>query len=135
MNTINSAPKIGGWNTVLFSLTRIRKNDLGKKLGIEIGEFACGKGLLIYHAGSIIINGGSSIGEDLRLHGGNCIGNSGNESSCPTIGDGVEIGYGGVVIGNVTLGSNIKVGANATVVTDCLIDGVTLVGTPAQVVN
>ncbi len=114
-------------------MLRIRKNALGKRLGIEIGEFACGKGLLIYHAGSIIINGGSNIGENLKLHGGNCIGNNGKDSMCPIIGDGVEVGYGGVVIGNVTLGNNIKIAANATVVKDCLFDGATLVGTPAKV--
>lgn len=131
----NRAVKMGGVYVAIFSLLRIRKNALGKRLGIEIGEFACGRGLLIYHAGSIVINGESSIGDNLKLHGGNCIGNNGKDSACPNIGEGVEVGYGGVIIGNASLGNNIKVAANATVVKDCLIDGVTLVGTPAKVVS
>ena len=123
--------KRGGIYKAFFVLTRIRKNALGKKLGIEIGEFACGKGLLIYHAGSIVINGASSIGDNLKLHGANCIGNSGKTKECPSIGNDVEIGYGGTVIGAVKIGNNIKIGSNATVVKDCLIDGATLIGTPA----
>lgn len=125
---------VGGvLHNVLFTFSRIRKNALGKKLGVEIGENACGKGMLIYHPVGIVINGASQIGENLRLHGNNCIGNSGQNNVCPRIGDNCELGFGAVVIGEVEIGSGIKIGANATVVKDCPTDNVTLVGTPARI--
>ena len=125
-------PRKGCINSVLFIINRIRKNRLGTRLGIEIGEVSCGEGLLIYHSGSIVINGASTIGKNCRLHGGNCIGNSGNDKACPVIGDNAELGYNAVVIGKVKLGDNIKIGANAVVVKDHIDNGVTLIGIPAR---
>lgn len=116
----------------LFVITRLRKNLLGKKIGVEIGENCCEEGLLIYHNGSIVINGHAKIGKNLKLHGCNCIGNLGEDLRCPVIGDNVDFGVGAIAIGNITIGNNIKIGANATCVKDCTEDNVTLVGTPAK---
>lgn len=87
--------------------------------------------MLIFHSGFIVINSNSRIGENLVLHGSNCIGNSGTDSACPIIGDNVELGVGAVVIGNVKIGDHVKIGANATCVKSCERNYVTLVGTPA----
>ena len=76
-------------NILLFPFyvcTRLRRNLLGKQIGIEIGENCCDKGLNIYHNGSIVINGNSKIGMNLKLHGCNCIGNLGEKNmKCPHI--------------------------------------------------
>lgn len=120
----------------LFIVSRLRKNLLGKKIGVEIGENCCDIGLLIYHNGSIVVNGNSKIGKNLRLHGCNCIGNLGeHDLRCPTIGDNVDFGVGSIAIGNIVIGDNIKIGANATCIKNCNENDVTLVGTPAIVVN
>ena len=120
----------------LFLICRIRKNALGKNIGVEIGENCCGKGLLIYHNGSIVINGNARIGENLRLHGNNCIGNLGEKSlGCPTIGNNVSFGVGAIAIGEITIGDNVKIGANATCVKNCKKNNVTFVGTPATVIS
>ena len=117
----------------IYILTRLRRNLLGKKIGIEIGENSVGKGLIIYHNGSIVINKNSKIGKNLKLHGCNCIGNLGKEdNNCPIIGDNVDFGVGSIAIGNIKIADNVKIGANATVVKDCLAPGATLVGTPAK---
>ncbi len=120
----------------LFVLTRIRKNLLGKSIGIEIGDNCCDKGLTIYHNGSIVINGHAKIGKNLKLHGSNCIGNmSEHDLKCPVIGDNVEFGVGSIAIGDIHIGNNIKIGANAVCIHDCIENDVTLVGTPAVVVR
>jgi UDP-N-acetylglucosamine--N-acetylmuramyl-(pentapeptide) pyrophosphoryl-undecaprenol N-acetylglucosamine transferase len=64
---------------------------------------------------------------------GNCIGNNGLTQSVPVIGDGLDLGIGACVLGDVKLGNDIKVGANAVVVRSAQGDGLTLVGIPAHV--
>ena len=86
-----------------------KKNTLATKLGFDIDTPNIGKGLLIYHIGATVINGGAIIGENCILHGNNCIGNKGPAgSSCPVIGNNVEIGVGAKIIGGVTIADNIK---------------------------
>lgn len=117
---------------IMCSIYRRRKNKLGMKLGIEIGENCFKKGLLIYHSGNIVINSKARIGENCKLHGDNCIGNNGKEEEVPVIGNNVEIGVGAKILGGITLTDNIKIGANAVVVKDCNNLGKTLVGIPAK---
>lgn len=110
-----------------------RKNTLGNRLGFKIPRNCFGPGLTIYHHGQVIINEGARIGANCRLHGGNCIGNNGLTQAVPQIGDGLDLGIGACVIGDVKLGNDIKVGANAVVVRSAEQNGVTLVGIPARV--
>lgn len=119
---------------LLELLYATRKNRLGNCLGFYIQPFSIGKGTVIFHHGSIIINGNASIGEYCRLHGNNCIGNNGSSPDSPQIGDNVEIGYGAVVIGDVKIANDVKIGAGAVVVKDCLVEGATLVGVPAKMI-
>ncbi len=112
-----------------------RKNRLGNKLGFKIPCNCFGPGLTIYHHGEIIVNESARIGADCRLHGGNCIGNSGKTDEAPIIGDGLDLGIGAKIIGGVTLGNNVTVGANAVVTKSFEQDGVTLLGIPAKPKN
>ena len=106
---------------------------LGIKLNYEISPVAkIGKGLMIYHNGPIVINPNVVAGENLVLHGDNCIGNSGKDQKCPVIGNNVELGYGAKIIGDVHIGNNICIGAGAVVVNDFIEDGITIVGVPAR---
>ena len=109
-----------------------KKNKLGLRLGIEIGPNCFGKGLQIYHSGSIIINNGVKAGENCKLHGANCIGNNGKTNDAPKLGDNVDIGYGAVIIGNITVANNVKIGANAVVTRSITEDNSTYVGIPAK---
>ena len=123
----------GVFNKINFLRYRIKKNNLGLKLGLEIHEDSIDKGLIIYH-NNIVINRKSKIGKNCSLHGMNCIGNNGKNDLCPTIGDNVEIGSGAIIIGNIKIGNNVIIGAGATVVKD-VPDNVIVVGNPAKILK
>ena len=108
-----------------------KKNRLGAKLGIEIGPNCFGKGLSIWHGGSIVVNPDVRAGENCVLRGANCIGNNGTVNDNPVLGDNVELGYGAVIIGGVTVAGDTKIGANA-VVNRSIEEGGTYVGVPAK---
>lgn len=112
-----------------------KKNKLGIRLGIEIGPNCFGKGLQIYHIGSIIVNPEVRAGENCRLHGGNCIGNNGKTQGVPQIGNNVDVGYGAVLIGEISIANYVKIGANAVVNKSILEEGSTAVGIPFDIVK
>lgn len=122
----------GLYHKALYIFYRRRKNRLGAKLGIEIWDNTFEQGLLIYHAGNIVINGMSVIGKNCTLHGSNCIGNNGKTLDSPIIGDNVRLGVGAKVIGNVKIANNITVAAGAVVVNSFLEEGITIGGIPAR---
>lgn len=112
------------------------KNHIGESLGITAWHNTIGRGLRIWHYGSVIINGHSMIGSGCQLHGNNCVGNNGiNNESAPHIGNNVEIGVGAKIIGDIYIADDVKIGANAVVVKSCMTKGVTLVGVPAHEVK
>lgn len=112
-----------------------KKNNLGIRLGVEIGPNCFGKGLNLYHIGSVIINPHIRAGENCSLHGNNCIGNTGFSKEVPKIGNNVDIGFGAVVIGPVEIADNIKIGSNAVVNHSFLEEGCTVAGVPARIVK
>lgn len=118
----------------LMSLLYLRKkNKLGNRLGFRIPRNTFEEGLTIYHHGEIIINENVKVGKNAVLHGGNCIGNDGTAGGkVPVIGDGLDLGIGAKVIGDVTLGNHVSIGANAVVTRSFANDGITLVGIPAR---
>ena len=109
-----------------------KKNVLGNRLGFKIPKNCFGPGLTIYHHGCIIVNEDARIGANCRLHGNNCIGNSGKTNAAPVIGTELDLGFGASIIGNVHLGDRVTVGAHAVVVRSDPRDGITLVGVPAK---
>lgn len=111
-----------------------RQNRLGNRLGIYISPKAeIGGGLLIYHHGSLIINGNVKIGSNCKFHGNNCIGNKGKEDvSSPVIGDYCDIGFGATIIGAVQIANHTSIGAGAVVTKDCLTENEVLIGVPAN---
>ena len=120
-------------NCARFSATILRRkrNMVGIKLGISISPFSVDEGLRIWHSAGIVINPRSKIGKNLTLHGANCIGNSGdNNSLAPTLGSNIDVGFGAVVIGEISLADDIRIGAGAVVVKDLTVAG-TVVGCPA----
>lgn len=122
------------YHSLMYLFVRRRKNILGYKLGIEIWENSCGKGLRISHYGNIVINGDAHLGEYCVLHGANCLGNTGlpGEKDAPTLGNHVDIGVGASIIGGVSIADNVRIGAGAVVVDSCSMPGAVLVGVPAQ---
>ncbi len=105
--------------------------------GIEIHP-ACfiGKGLLIDHGSGVVIGETAIIGDDCTLFQGVTLGGTGKERGKrhPTLHNGVFVGAGAKVLGNIEIGNNAKIGANAVVLTD-VPDGATAVGVPAKVIK
>lgn len=121
---------------VLAQYYRFLRNYYGRKMNIEASTYNIGKGLLLFHSGGIIINGAAIIGENVKLHGDNCIGNGGNEgNACPRIGNGVTLGVGAKVIGDVEIADGITIGAGAVVVKSFIEPNVTLAGVPARIIT
>ena len=112
----------------LFRLLRIQT-----RYGISIPLNVLDEGFEMAHLGSVIINAGSCIGKNAKLHPGVCIG--ANHDKAPKIGDNVYLGPGAKVFGDIVLGDNIQVGANAVVTKSCMKDGAILVGIPAKDVS
>lgn len=100
-----------------YYLYKLRK--ISYITGFQIPPFTCGKGLTIYHWGSIIINGDVRIGENCVLYPGVLIGWKGpDERGCAHIGNNVFIGSGTKIIGPVNIGNNVIIGQNCVVVKD-----------------
>lgn len=119
-----------------YALFLRKKNIIGTKLGIYIWPNTIDVGLIIYHSGSIVINGHASIGKNCQLHGNNCVGNKGlNNEDAPTIGDNLDMGYGAVVVGKIHLANKCTIGANSIVVKSCYEESIKLAGNPAHKIN
>lgn len=105
--------------------------------GIEIHPAAfIGKGLLIDHGSGVVIGETAIIGDDCTLFHGVTLGGRGNAKGKrhPTLYNGVFVGAGAKILGNIEIGNNAKIGANAVVLTD-VPDGATAVGVPARIVK
>ncbi len=126
---LNNPSKI---NTIKRLYYIRRKNIIGNKLGILIPPNTFGKGLMIMHHGSIIVNPNVKVGNYCILHGNNCLGNNGKSEDAPKCGDNLDVGIGAKLIGGIKLGNNVTIGANSIVTKD-FEDNCTLVGVPSRI--
>lgn len=123
----------GLWNKIKFCIYARLNNIVGSKNNVELyGEF--GENLKIYH-GNIMVNKEAKIGNNVKMHGFNCIGNNGKDKKAPKIGNNVDIGVGAIIIGDIELADNIIVGANAVVNKSFLEEGITIAGVPARKIS
>lgn len=124
----------GLYNKLLFKYHLHCVQRLGQLYNLDIGINVADKGLMIYHnAGGIVINCNAKIGVNCHLHGNNCIGNDGiHVKEAPRIGNNVHIGFGAVVIGDVTIADNIWIAAGAVVVSSFTEPGIIIGGIPAR---
>lgn len=123
------------FHKILYAWYRRRKNIAGRRLGIEMWENTFDRGLKVWHAGNIVINGHARVGKNCILHGDNCIGNNGKSFACPKLGDNVRIGVGAKIIGDVELANDVTVAAGAVVIESCLTEHAVLAGVPAKCVK
>lgn len=93
-----------------------------------------GGGLRIWHFGGIFVHPEVVMGNNCTLRQGVTLGDKGNGTGAPVVGDNVDFGSGAHVIGPVRIGNNVKVGALAVVIRD-VPDGSTVVGNPARIVK
>lgn len=123
-------------NILLRQYYRIKHKRLGIKYGFTIPINTFGKGLSIAHVGTIVVNSGAKIGDYCRIHTCVNIGTeAGKENYAPTVGNGVYIGPGAKIFGNIKLGNNIAIGANAVVNKDFIEDNISIGGIPAKKIS
>jgi serine O-acetyltransferase len=104
--------------------------------GIEIHPGAeIGHRLFIDHGMGVVIGETAVVGDDVTLYQGVTLGGTGKEKGKrhPTIGNGVVVGTGAKVLGNITVGDNCRVGAGS-VVLRTIPDNSTIVGVPGHIV-
>ena len=95
-----------------------------------------GARFFIDHGAGVVIGETAIIGDDVTLyHGVTLGGTSWNKGKRhPTLGNGVMVGAGAKVLGNITLGDGVRVGANSVVVEDVPSE-CTVVGIPGKIVR
>ncbi len=105
--------------------------------GIEIHPGATiGRRFFIDHGMGVVIGETAELGDDVLLYQGVTLGGTGNEKGKrhPTLGDGVVVGAGAKVLGNIRIGDHVKIGAGSVVVHP-VPDHSTVVGIPGRVVR
>ena len=115
-------------NLHLYFLARLISQITRFFTGIEIHPGATiGRGLFIDHGMGVVIGETTIIKDDVKMYHGVTLGGRG--SYLP---EGLMIGAGAKVLGNIELGDNVKVGANAIVLHDVPNNHVA-VGIPARI--
>lgn len=95
-----------------------------------------GIGFIFDHATGIVIGETAVVGDNCSLFHNVTLGNIGKVEGDrhPKLGDGVTVGAGSLILGNISIGSGTKIGAGSVVVSD-LPDNVTAVGIPVKIVK
>ena len=105
--------------------------------GIELPRQArVGRRLRLGHQHGIVVHPRTQIGDDCVIRHGVTLGAATIEriTEAPTIGSGVSISPGVVIMGSVTVGDGANIGPNAVVITD-VPPGATVFPTPSRVID
>jgi serine O-acetyltransferase len=109
------------WRSRFKLLARIYSNWVRAVTGIEIHPGArIGRRFFIDHGMGVVIGETAIVGDDVMIYHDVTLGSRTftKEKRHPTIGDGVVIGSGARVIGNITVGAGARISANSVVVRD-----------------
>ena len=95
-----------------------------------------GRGIMIDHAHSIVIGETAVVGDDVSMLHSVTLGGTGKEGGDrhPKIGDGVLIGAGASVLGNISVGNCARIAAGSVVLQD-VPEKKTVAGVPARIVG
>ena len=95
-----------------------------------------GKGIFLDHATGLVVGATAAIGDDVSILHAVTLGGTGKESGDrhPKIGNGVLLGAGAKVLGNIRIGSCSRIAAGSLVLKD-VPEKVTVAGVPGKVVG
>lgn len=111
----------------------LKKFQYKHALHIPINSFGCG--LKVMHLGPILVNGKVKGGKDISIHINTSIVASGTDNGVPTIGDGVVIGVGAVLLGPIIVANNIAIGANSVMNRSFSEEDIAIAGIPAKKIS
>lgn len=113
---------------------QMRSSEL---FGVDIHPAArIGQGIMIDHAHSVVIGETAVVGDNVSMLHSVTLGGTGknDEDRHPKIGDGVLIGAGAKVLGNIRIGYCSRIAAGSVVLAD-VPENTTVAGVPARVVG
>ncbi|HET7410166.1 MAG TPA: serine O-acetyltransferase [Paracoccaceae bacterium] len=125
------------WNNRRRDLAMFIQMRCSELFSIDINPAArIGRGIMIDHAHSIVIGETAVVGDDVSMLHSVTLGGTGKEGGDrhPKIGDGVLIGAGAKVLGNIRVGRCSRIAAGSVVLKDvppCK----TVAGVPAKIVG
>ncbi len=98
---------------VTYAILRVRLKRLGQSLGLSVPPGVFGPGLSIPHYGSVVVNDKVRAGAFCRVHSATNLGES--RGGAPQLGNGVYVGPGSVLYGDISVGDRAVIGANSVV--------------------
>ena len=107
------------------------------KYGADIHPAAkIGRRFTVDHGIGVVVGGTTIIGDDCLMYQNATLGMTGKHGGKrhPTLGNGVLVGAGSILLGAITVGDGAYIGAGSVVVDDVPAD-TTVVGNPARVVR
>ena len=125
------------WTEGRKDLAYFLQMRISEAFGVDIHPNAkIGRGLMIDHAHSIVIGETAVVGDNVSMLHSVTLGGTGKEDEDrhPKIGNGVLIGAGAAVLGNISIGNCSRVAAGSVVLHDvpaCK----TVAGVPAKIVG
>ncbi len=125
------------WNQGRKDLAYFLQMRVSETFGVDIHPAArIGRGLMIDHAHSIVIGETAVVGDNVSMLHSVTLGGTGKEEEDrhPKIGDGVLIGAGAKVLGNIRVGDRSRIAAGSVVLHEvpcCK----TVAGVPAKIVG
>jgi len=125
------------WKQGRHDLAYFIQMRISEEFGIDIHPNArVGKGIMIDHAHSIVIGETAVVGDNVSMLHSVTLGGTGKEEEDrhPKIGDGVLIGAGAKVLGNIHVGSCSRIAAGSVVLDD-VPTNTTVAGVPARIVG
>lgn len=114
---------------------KIKLKKMQCKYSLHIPLNCCRKGLKIMHTGSILINEKAAIGCNCVFHINTSVVAGKPNNSAPTIGNGVTVFVGAVLVGGIEIADHVVIGTNAVVNKSCYTENVTLAGAPAKCIS
>jgi serine O-acetyltransferase len=125
------------WKNQRYSFALFMQNNISERFAVDIHPAAqLGDAIMIDHATGLVIGETAIIGNDVSILHSVTLGGSGSQKGDrhPKIGNGVLLAAGAKVLGNITVGDGVKVGAGSLVL-ESVPDHVTVAGVPAKIVG
>jgi serine O-acetyltransferase len=125
------------WNQGRTSLALAIQSRVSEVFQVDIHPAAeIGSGIMLDHATGLVVGETARIGSNVSILHQVTLGGTGavDGDRHPKIGDGVLIGAGAIILGNINIGNGAKIGAGSVVLSD-VPPRTTAVGNPARLLG